>query len=238
MSLPYIVALADLDESARRRALELFIFRTRWPLLAILLALTLLVRAPPLWLSLVGLCGCTLHNLLRIPLVARGASLQVRRAGRALFALDAAILLVGLWPMLRRGDHPVQVVLLLLLLEAAHRLRMERRAVALVGIAASALALAAYILAFGYRYGAQRADLAIWLGGLLAIAVAVGISRLPLAPPPGRAADRAPRADNAPAATPPATPPPPPDAPPRNPLTARQREILGLVAAGLEGVMN
>ncbi len=230
MSPPSITALADPDEAARRRALEAYIFRTRWPLLAGLVTLTIMLGATPLWLSLAALGGYLLHNLLRIPLLLRGTLPHLRQTGRTLFALDVAILLVGLWPMLRHGEHPIQVVLLLLLLEAAYRLRMERRVVALVGIMAVTLVFAAYILALGSRYGAHRTDLAIWLGGLLAISVAVVISR--------SAADRA-AADIAPVAPVPVAMPPlappavPPVAPPRNPLTNRQREILRLVAAGL-----
>lgn len=226
MRLPYTAVLADPDELTRRRAMESFIFRTRWPLLAILLALALLVRADPLWLSLAALAGYLLLNLLRRALVTRGTLRQLTRFGHLLFALDLGILLVAVWPLLRRGAHPIQVVLLLLLLEAAHRLRMERRAVALLGIAAVTLMLAAYILALGSRSGAARADLAIWIGGLLAVSVAVVISRLPLGPVPHPPASIVPGTDTV-LSTPPAA------LPVVTPLTPQQRAVLRLVAEGL-----
>jgi len=229
MSLPYTAALTDPDEVARRRALEAFIFRTRWPLLVILLILTLAVRAVPLWLSLVALGGYLLLNLLRLPLMHRGTLPQLRWAGGVLFVLDMAILLVGLWPLLRRGDHPVQVVLLLLLLEAAHRLRMERCIVALICIVAVTLVLAAYTLALGPHDRAHRVDLVIWFGGFLTVSSAVVISRIPLAPVPRFAATDIPESDIPLPVIPPAVP----LSPPTTPLTPQQRAVLRLVAEGL-----
>lgn len=225
MGRSYTAALTDPDELARRRALESFLFFTRWSLLAILLALALIVRAAPLGLSLAALAVASLQNLLRIPLIAVGTVWRMRRLGLALFALDLAVVLVALGPMLRRGDHPVPVILLLLLLEAGHRLRMERRAVALPGITAVALVLIVYALALGRHDRTHWADIAFWLGGFLAVETAVVISRLPLIPVPRPAA--------AVVAEPGAAPPvPPPAAPPALPLTPQQREVLRLIAAG------
>ncbi len=229
MRLPYTTVLADPDEVARRRMLEAYIFRKRWPFLVILLILTLAVRAVPLWLSLVALGGYLVHNLLRIPLMHRGTLPQLRRAGRALFVLDIALLLVGLWPMLRRGSHPVQVVLLLLLLEAAHRLRMENRAFAVVGIATVTLVLILYVVVLGLHACAYRDDVAIWLGGFLAICSAVVISRLSLIPLPHLVAVDMPGTDilrsmTSPGALPVSSP---------SPLTPQQRAVLRLVADGL-----
>ncbi len=229
MSFPYTTALTDPDELTRRRALETYIFRTRWPLWVILLTLTLAVRAAPLWLSLVTLGGFLLHNLLRLPLIMRGTLPQLRRAGRALFVFDLALLLVGLWPMLWRGNPPVQVVLLLLLLEAAYRLRMERRAFAVIGIVTVTLVLSMYVVVLGLHACAYRNDVAIWLGGFLAVSSAVVIARLSLAPIPHRAAADLVGPDMLPPVTPPgalteSSPPP---------LTPQQRAVLRLVAEGV-----
>lgn len=182
MRLPCTTFLADPDELARRRALEAFIFCTRCPLLTVFIIFTLMVQPTPFWLSLTALGGCLLHNLLRLLLIYNGTLRQLQQLGRTLFLFDLGILLVGLWPMLRRGNHPVPVVLLLLLLEAAHRLRMESRTFTLLGIAAITLTFVAYTLMIGYHH-IPRSDLAIWFGSYLAVSSATIISRLPLLEP-------------------------------------------------------
>ncbi len=232
MSLSSVTVLADPDELTRCRAMEALLFRTRWPLLTLLLALVLIVRAAPLWLSLVALCALLLSNLSRILLVQRGMPQQIRRIGYTLFLLELVILLIGLWPVLRRGTHPVPVVLLLFLWEATHRLHMEERASTLLGITAITLLLIGYTLVLGYRH-MPLADLGIWVGGFLAVGSAVVLSRLPLIPLPHPAVTPVPETATIPSLLPPVVPPSPSVAPHRNPLTVRQREILCLVATGL-----
>ncbi len=228
MGLSDVLPRADL---ARRRRFEQRVYRLRWYILPPALVLVLILHATPLWLSLVALAGYALHNLIRRVLIVRASAAWLRWGGGSLLALDIAVVLVGLWPMVTDGARAMQLVLALLLIEATRRLRFESPPV----FATSVLLLTATLCSYALRvaqYGEEWRDAVVWAGLLVGVAtvslmayrrqmlrhtrvghgaaVAVGRSRPEIEAPPQ-----------------------PPVLEPETPLSPRQREVVRLLASGM-----
>ncbi len=204
------------DSSAHRRRVEWYVWRTRWALLAFGSLLILTLHTPPLWLSYAALAGATLHNaVFRRALVVHGSATQLRWLGNILFLLDAGMLLIGIWPILRQQNHVVPLLLLVIPLEAIPRLGFERPCVLVSGLAILTLIIVMYIV-LNLRKDGWWTDAIIWTGfyGLIGMWAAFVSQARWHAPPM-----MVPRPDDGKDILP-------------NPLTQRQREVLRLVAAG------
>ncbi len=106
---------------------------------------------------------------------------------------------------------------------------MENRAFAVVGIATVTLVLIVYVVVLGLHACAYRDDVAIWLGGFLAVSSAAVLSHFSRMPIPRLAVVDLP----VPAILVPGLLPGAPPGSSSPPLTPQQRAVLRLVAAGL-----
>jgi len=139
------------------RRFEQRVYRARWLTLPFALAFVLLLHPSALWLSLIALAGYALHNLIRGVLIARGTLAWFQWGGGTLLALDCAIVLLGIWPMLDTGEaRAVQIVPLILLMEVVQRLRLETWRVLIVGTTSVTVALIAYALIVARHGGTWR----------------------------------------------------------------------------------
>ncbi len=151
------------DELALRQRVEQYVWRTRWVLIGYGVLLIFILRSPPLWVSLTAVCVATLNNaILRRLLINRGRKSQLQQFGAALFLLDAALLLIGLWPMIQREDKPMQLFLLVIPLEATSRLGFEKPVWIYAGMALLAIYLSLYILA-NLRNWHDWRDVMLWV---------------------------------------------------------------------------
>jgi len=166
MGLSDVLPRTDL---ARRRRFEQRVYRLRWFALPFALTLVLVLHAPPLWLSLVALTSYALHNLTRRALIARASAAWLCWGGGSLLALDIAVVLVGLWPMVTDGARAMQVVLALLLIEATQRLRFESPPVFVASVLLLTATLCGYALWIA-GYGEEWRDAVVWVALLVAVA--------------------------------------------------------------------
>ncbi len=210
---------------------ERYIWWGRWGIGICAIPLFLLLDDPLLRLSLAGLSGLGLHNGFRLWLITRHPPLAAFHALSLLcFALDVAVCLVALWPFLREGVSPVQLLLAPLFIEAIPRFRFARSAPTPLAFGALTLALIAYEL-LGLGYHENRGRALLWAGfflvcGLWAAAFTLRHA-LPVPPPsPSPPPEPIPIAPPAPSALLPV--------PLRRRLTPQQGVVLRLLAEGLK----
>lgn len=211
------------------RAFEWRVWRFRWLGIAIGIPLFPLLDADPLWVPFAALGGLVLHNGFRLWLLKQADNGRFRMFSRALFGLDAVVFLVALWPLLRGGEYPVQLLSLLLLVEAAARFGCEPVAVALVALAVVTLALIAFEL-LGLRYHESLRRALLWSAFYAVYSTGAALAtrpRQPTLPIPLAAPPEPPLVPAEP------SPPPAPPSVPARPLTPQQRVVLAHLAAGL-----
>jgi DNA-binding CsgD family transcriptional regulator len=202
---------------------ERTIYAARWGMVALLVLLDAILDTPARGLLLAASVALVLTNFVRYRRLIRVPA-RVRRLSIVLALADGVALCVGLWPLLRQGTHPFQLLLLLLPLEATHRLRATASRRAVIWLTAATIAPLLYELV-GIRYHEEWRNVVLWCLSF-ALVGARGIRAV-------AAAARSPASEAAPASTcmsggPGAVP----DGTAAV-LTPKQREVLRLVAAGL-----
>ncbi len=228
MGLSDVLPRADL---ARRRRFEQRVYRLRWYILPPALVLVLILHATPLWLSLVALAGYALHNLIRRVLIVRASAAWLRWGGGSLLALDIAVVLVGLWPMVTDGARAMQLVLALLLIDATRRLRFESPPVFAAGVLLLTATLCSYALGIA-QYGEEWRDAVVWAGLLVGVATVSLVTHRRQPPRYTRVRYN----ENAAVEPPSVHIEPVPQLPvteSETPLSPRQREVVQLLASGM-----
>lgn len=221
-------AVADRDPHLW--PIERTIYATRWGMVTLLALLVVILDPPTRTLLLVASAALLLTNLVRYWHLIRVPA-GARHLSGVLALVDGGVLCAGLWPLLRQGTHPFQLLLFVLPLEATHRLRATASRRAAIWLTAATLAPLLYEVA-GIRYHEEWRNAALWCFSFMLVG-ARGIRDIIAAAPRSGAAVQSAAVVSVPtSASIPGVPAAVPDgAAPV--LTHKQREVLCLVAAGL-----